>query len=369
MRATVRAIAAALALGVAGARAAGPESRDTSFAVVPGPFYNPSQGLGVMVLPILMFHPVRDDAVSPPSIAALFGMYSVLPPFDDAGSRYSWASGAATRLYLGEDRWRVMVVAAYFDLFREFHGIGGDPSSSALFDYRQQGVVVFGQVLREIGVRHLYAGLILGYTAFRSTTSDPANQAILDSFGGGSEWSGQPNLGVAAQFDSRDNQYYPSSGVDFNLRLNGSLKSGEQYAVLVPTVAQYFGLSGGDQLVLAYKIFGQFGFGDLPLASYANYGSRGTTLGYTVGEYVDKMMLGAEAELRWLFWWRLGAEAGFGLGKVFESFSEFGDQPWLPGGWGSITYKVLAEQDIRARLTLAGSKTGATLYFAVGQNF
>jgi hypothetical protein len=109
--------------------------------------------------------------------------------------------------------------------------------------------------------------------------------------------------------------------VDFNLRLNGSPESGQQYLAL----------SDGGRLILAYKIFGQFGFGDLPMASYAYYGSRGTTLGYAAGE--------------------------------------FGPQPWLPGAWGSLTYKIMEEQDMRARLTAAMGKTGGALYFAIGQNF
>jgi hypothetical protein len=344
-------------------------SRETSFAVVPGPFYNPNQGLGVMVIPMLIFHPDKDDVVSPPSIAALMSLYAVLPPLDDASTRYSWALGLVSRLYLDEDRWRVQPVVAYFDLFREFRGIGGNASSTPEFDYRQYGAIAFVQVTREVLWKKFYAGLLVGYTAFRTSTHDPANQAILDGLGTGAEWSGQPNLGAAAQYDTKDDQYYPTSGVDFNLRLNGSLKSSQQYLVLVPSVNQYSSLVGKDRVVLAYRIFGQFGFGDLPLASYAYYGSRGTTLGYATGDYVDKMMAGGEVEARWLVWRRIGLEGGVGLGKVFPSFDGFGPQPWLPGAWGSITYKVMENQNMRARLTGAVSKSGGALYFAAGQNF
>jgi len=340
-----------------------------SFTVVPGPFFNPNQGLGVLVLPMMMFRVSADDTVSPPSIAALAGMYSVLPPFDEAGSRYSWAVGGATRLFLDQDRWRVQLALGYFDLFREFHGIGGNPTENALFDFRQMGAVVFARVLREVGVRHLYAGLILGYTAFRATSEDPFGQAVLESLGAGPNWSGQFNLGLAAQYDNRNDQWYPSCGINFNLRMNGSLNSDQEYLVVEPSFAQYFQLGQGDRLVLAYEVLGQFGFGDLPLPSYANYGSIGTIPGYPAGEYIDKMMLGAQVEIRWLFWWRLGLEGGVGVGKVFPSFAEFGPQPWLPSAWGSLTYKVMEDQEIRARLTVAVGKSGALMYFGLGQNF
>ena len=340
-----------------------------NFAVVPGPFFNPNQGLGVMVIPMLMFRASATDDVSPPSLATLAGMYSVLPPLGDAGTRYSWGLVAATRLFLDEDRWRIVLAAGYFDLYREFHGIGGNPTANALFDFRQAGAIAFAQVLREVGVRHLYAGVILGYTAFRAKASDPVGQAVLDSLGAGNEWSGQLNLGIAAQYDTRNDQYFASSGLDFGFRMNGSLKNDQQYLVVVPTFAQYFPLGEGRRVVIAYMVLGQFGFGALPLASYANYGSRGTIPGYPAGEFMDKMMLGAQAEVRWLFWWRLGLEGGLGAGKVFPTFGEFWSQPWLPSGWGSLTYKVMEDQEIRVRLTVAVGKSGALLYFALGQNF
>jgi hypothetical protein len=349
--------------------AAPDKSGGINFAVVPGPFYNPNQGVGLLLLPMMMFRVSENDTVSPPSMATLIGMYSILPPLNQAGVSYSWMIGGGTRLYIDEDRWRILFGLAYFDFYREYHGIGGDPTQADQFNYRQMGAVTFAQVLREIGIRHLYAGLILGYVAFRAITGDPANQAILDQLGTGSTWSGQPNLGFAFQYDSRNSQYYPSAGIDVNLRLNGSVKAGDEYVVLLPSFSQYFQLSHGDHLVLAYNVFGQFGFGNLPLPFYANFGSRGTILGYAAGEYTDKMMLGAQAEVRWLFWWRLGLEGGLGVGKVFPSFNEFGPQPWLPGVWGSLTYKVMDQQEMRARLTVAGGKSGVLLYFALGETF
>jgi hypothetical protein len=50
------------------------KARKPSFAAVPGPFYNPNQGLGLMVIGMGMFQPSQNDTVSPPSIVALVGM-------------------------------------------------------------------------------------------------------------------------------------------------------------------------------------------------------------------------------------------------------------------------------------------------------
>ena len=347
------------------------KSRDPSFAVIPGPFYNPNIGLGINVLPMMMFYPSKKDTVSPPSLVLLNMLYAAKPPFDeDAGSRQSAFISAATRLFLAEDRWRVVGMVGYINLFQQFYGVGGSANySDPLFDYRLEQVIAIAQVYRQLFWKGFYLGALVGYIAFHTKTDDPANEEVLESLGSGADWRGQPNLGVLAQYDTRDNKYYPSRGVDFNLRVNGSFKSDEAYGLVVPSFNQYFSLLDESRLILAYRLFGQFGFGNLPVAAYAHYGIRGTTLGYETGEYMDKMMSGAEVELRWIAWKRLGFEAGGGLGKVFSELSEFDDEPWLPGVWGSATYKIMEQQDIRARATVAYGKSGVLFYFTIGQNF
>jgi predicted branched-subunit amino acid permease len=81
------------------------------------------------------------------------------------------------------------------------------------------------------------------------------------------------------------------------------------------------------------------------------------------------MMAGLDVELRWLFWWRLGALVGGGIGKVFPAFDGFGPQPWLPSAWAGLLYKVMDDSDIRVNLTVAVSKSGGALYFSLGTTF
>jgi hypothetical protein len=344
--------------------------RKLSFAVVPGPFYNPNLGLGLNVLPMLMFYPNKNDTVSPPSLVLLNTLYAIKPPFDDAGSRQSVFLSAATRIYLDEDRWRIVGMAAYINLFQEFYGVGGDANySDPQFGYRLEQVIVIAQIYRQILWKGFYVGALIGFTTFHTRTDDPEDAQVLDDLGSGADWRTQPNIGLLAQYDTRDSKYYPARGVNFNLRVNGSFKEDESYLLLAPSFNQYFPLLDKDRLILAYRIFGQFGFGNLPMAAYAHYGMRGTTLGYETGEYMDKMMTGAEVEIRWMAWQRVGFEGGVGVGKVFSDFSEFVDEPWLPGVWGGATYKIMEEHDIRARITLAYGKSGLLFYFAVGQNF
>ncbi|HYP76304.1 MAG TPA: hypothetical protein VER12_10125 [Polyangiaceae bacterium] len=347
------------------------DKKKPTFAVVPGPFYNPSLGLGLNVIPMLMFHPRKSDQVSPPSIALINLLYAIKPPFEDAGSRQSFVGAAATRLYLDEDRWRVVGIAAYINLFQQFYGLGGDADvSNTQFDYRLEQIAAFGQVYRQVFWKGFYVGGLLGAIAYHTKTKNPEDEAVLDSIGSGADWRLSPNIGLLSQYDSRDNKYYPTQGINFNLRMNGSIfKDGQQYVLLAPGLNQYFSLLGGDRLVLAYRLFGQFGFGNLPISAYARYGMRGTTLGYETGEYMDKKMAGIETELRWMVWKRIGVEGGGGVGKVFAEFSDFPGATWLPGVWGSGTFKIMEKQDIRARATVAYGKSGVLFYFAVGQNF
>jgi hypothetical protein len=375
MKPTVAAVAMALlvapavALSAEGQHASTQDSGGASFGVVPGPFVNPNLGVGLTVYPLLTFRMSKDDAVSPPSVATLPLMFALRPPLSDAGTRYSYALGAAAKLFLDEDRWRMQGLVGYANLYRLFRGIGGDTGTMPQFDYREMTGLALVQVMRQLGWKPLYGGLILAYVAFRDETASPENQAFLDSLGTSAAWTGQFNWGLVVEIDTKDNQYYPSSGLDFYVRSYASVLSSAQYLVLQPNFNQFFSLSGGDRLVLAYQLFGQLGFGEVPLSYYANYGSKGSTLGYSQGDYVDKMMAGLDVELRWQFWGRLGTLVGGGIGKVFPSFDGFASQPWLPSAWAGLLYKVLEESDIRANLTFAVGKTGAALYFGLGQTF
>lgn len=352
-----------------GEQPAAKDSRDPAFGVVPGPFYNPNLGVGLTVFPLLSFHVSKEDAVSPPSVATLPVMYAIRPPLDEAATRYSWAAGGAAKLYVDEDRWRFQALVGYADLYRRFAGIGGDTSGMPEFGYREIVGIALVQGMIQLGWKPLYGGLILGYVAYRDETDDPANQEILNQYGTTADWSGQFNWGITLEIDTKDNQYYPSSGLDAFIRTYASIFSGTQYVVLQPNFNQFFSLYGGNKLVLAWQAFMQFGFGNVPLTYYANYGSRGTTLGYSQGEYSDKMMAGLDLELRWLFWWRFGALAGGAVGKVFPTFSGFGPQPWLPSAWVGLLYKVMEDSDIRVNLTAAVGKSGGALYFGIGQTF
>ena len=346
------------------------KSKDPTFAVVPGPFYNPNLGLGLNVIPMLMFHPTKSDDVSPPSIVMLNLLYAIKPPFDEAGSRQSFVAAALTRLFLDQDRWRVVGIAAYINLFQQFYGLGGDTNvSHPQFNYRLEQIAAFGQLFRQVGFKGFYVGLLLGAMVYHTKANNAADAAVLESIGSGSDWRVAPNVGLLAQYDSRDNKYYPTRGANLNVRMNGSFRSGEEYFLLAPGFNQYFSLLGGDKLVLAYRIFGQFGFGNLPISAYARYGMRGTTLGYETGEYMDKKMTGIEAEIRWIVWKRVGVEAGSGVGKVFAEFADWWHADFLPGVWGSGTFKIMEKQDIRARMTVAYGKSGVLFYFGVGQNF
>jgi hypothetical protein len=361
---------AAAAADVDGQAGAETKPRGPDFAIVPGPFYNPNLGVGLTLIPMLMFHPDKNDTVSPPSIVLLNMIYAAKPPLESAGARQSFFVSAVSRLFLDEDRWRVVPTAAYFNLFQQFYGVGGNADSSdPLFNFRLEEVAAFLQVFRQVGWKGFYLGGLVGYVTYHTKTDEPANQAILEALGSGADWRGQPNLGVLAQYDTRNNKYYPSAGTYLNLRVNGSVRSGQEYLVIAPGFNQYFPLQKNDRLILAYRVFGQLGYGSLPIAAYAHYGMRGTTLGYESGEFIDKKMVGAEAEIRWLAWKRVGLEGGVGIGKVFADFGDFGGEPWLPGIWGSATYKIMEAQDIRVRATLAYGKSGVLFYFTVGQNF
>jgi len=62
--------------------------------------------------------------------------------------------------------------------------------------------------------------------------------------------------------------------------------------------------------------------GNVPFSDLCMYGRNNDLRGYTTGQYRDKAMLAAQAEVRWSLAHRWGAVAFGGIGSIGPSFNE-----------------------------------------------
>ena len=92
------------AQGVSGGAGGSGSRIEGSHKFLPIPYINYDRSIGFQAgaLPMVLFNPVKNDTISPSSLAGLFGMYT---------TNDTWFLTAFGMLYLDEDNWRVAAAA------------------------------------------------------------------------------------------------------------------------------------------------------------------------------------------------------------------------------------------------------------------
>jgi hypothetical protein len=327
----------------------------------PIPFKNSQLGWGLAGMAGVI-HRFDPDTTLKPSTGALAGFYT---------ENKSWGVLAVEMARLSQDRWRLLGLAMYTDLQYDYFGIGeeaGDAGVSIPIDQKVALVVVSG--LRRL-TRGLYAG-----PAFLWIRSDVA----LDDSTASSETPADEDLtridllapGLQAEFDSRDDDYWPSHGSYALARSTfftpdmGSSREFQRYMV----GWSWFGTLKPERLVLATNINTTIASGDVPFWAIPSVGAGMYGLrGYTQGRYRDKIVTTLQAELRGHTAGRLGANAFFGIAQVAPSFDALGDAEVLPGGGAGLRLQLTDKYPMHMRADYAWGKKESILYISIGEAF
>lgn len=330
-------------------------------AVVPGPLYSPSLGWGLMVIPMTTFKVDPADPVSPASSLSAFLLGT---------ENGSFVAGIGPKLYLREDTWRVSGSAGYGNVKEKFYGIGAtDPDEYV--DMTSEMLAAKADALYRTWP-NLFVGPSVQYRQVRFRGDDAAADQELEAAGLNHDYEHNIAPGIAAQYDTRDDQVAPGRGVfiDANLRHSSeALGSSSTYERLGAAFCQYQTLWNDPRHVLAWQVAVETGFGDVPFDEYPDAGGQKALRGYVKGAFTDKNLATAQAEYRWNAWKKVGLVAFGGTGKVFPAWDEFGDMQWLPAGGVGVRYLVIPERRMNARLDFAWGELGPNFYFSVGEAF
>ncbi len=101
----------------------GTEGKRGEIVVAPYPLSNPAIGSGVVVVGGYLFSPRKNDEISPSSLVGGGGFYT------DNGS---WAWGVGAKLYLKQDRFRLVLAYGRAQLHYDLYGIGNEAGSLGL---------------------------------------------------------------------------------------------------------------------------------------------------------------------------------------------------------------------------------------------
>ncbi|HEY2586370.1 MAG TPA: BamA/TamA family outer membrane protein [Tepidisphaeraceae bacterium] len=251
------------------------------FLIAPLPHYSPTFGWGVIGRLGYIFPLNPEDKVSPPSIVGAFGYYS---------QNQSWAAGLASKLYLDEDRYRVTAALMHAELNYDFSGIGtaaGTSGQSVPLDQEMTGGIF--EALFKVAPNFYVGPKYIGSKMHINVTSGEATSSIsVPVSEANSIFSG---LGLHAQWDTRDSQFYPRKGylADIDISFHDPAVGDDfAYQVLTLSYNHYFSLASNQ--VLAVRALGEFENGDVPFYALCKFGRGSDLRGYRVGQFQDTQM-------------------------------------------------------------------------------
>jgi outer membrane protein assembly factor BamA len=331
--------------------ASGPPSNTTDktrFAFIPIPNYNETTGFGLGLMTSLFYPINKADKVSPASSTTLFGFYS---------SNQTWVVGAAQKLHLREDTYRVILALATASVNFQFYE---EWITGGFIDYNASSAFAFAKGSRRI-LPNFYLGLKYRYTRSRTTFDIPVEyEPPTETYSG---------LGPVLSYDSRNSIFSPSTGflVEFeSLFHHTSFGSDKKYSLFELKANHY--LKIGESQVLALRIAAKVGTGDVPFNDQAIL--VGTDLrGYSSGKYRGDQKYTAQAEYRWAFHRKLGLVAFAGFGYVTDSLSQIRMQDTLPSLGIGLRYLAIPHMGISVGVDAAAGKEETAFYFRILEAF
>jgi hypothetical protein len=322
----------------------------------------------------------KQDEVSPPSLAAIGGV------FTNNGSR---ALAFGGRLYLKEDKYRIAGGVGGLDVNLDIYGVGLAAGNRGTFvPLNVSGGGAIGEFLYAvrkgvyIGARGQYRRLQLGLNRERLESSDitvqPPDQVagVVDQIR--SELLGQRTVSIGPRFtwDIRDNTFYPKTGV----LIEGAMDAFGQ-ALGSKWTYQYYKFAANkyvkvrENQIIALRAMACAAAGSrVPIYDLCLYGTTSDLRGYPGGRFQDRRMFATQTEYRYTLpakgiLGRVGFVAFGGFGAVGPSFSDMPVADWLPAGGGGVRFRLTKRHPINFRLDYGVGRVGHTVSMGVLEAF
>ena len=340
-----------------------PEEGKTEFVVMPIPVANPTVGAGLAAVGMFLY---KASENAPTSNTTVGGLYT---------NNDTWAVAVSQKTYLDGDRFRLNGIAGYGNINLDFAGIGSESGKQGVtVPITEKGYMFMPDFLYRFAT-HFYGGVRYRYLDFK-TVVDPqyitvGGQPIFPDVDFASQSRIRSSgLGLVMNYDSRDNGFYPYRGTFFDANAVFAAKalgSDVDYQVYQGAYNIYFTIA--EKMTLAYRFYGRFTAGEVPLYDLSYFGAHNDLRGYAAGEFVDQMMLATQLEFRWRFWKRWGMVAFGGVGKVGRDLNDLDSRDLLPSAGVGLRFVASEKERVNLSIDYARGREGDAVYFYIGEAF
>ena len=334
------------------------KTRNWEPVVAPLPSRNSAFGWMLSVPAMLMYKPSFNEPEDRVWISGLFGFYA---------ENESWGGGLLQRMSFGGDQWRVMGSLFHAEMNYKYYGIGGSGDDRYLV-LDQDMDLVMGEGLRRfapnfyLGLKGVYAETSVG-PRLKDVELPPGLDPDLLKVD-----LTMASLAPRLQYDTRDAEFYPTSGlfVDATASFSRESLGGDlDYERYKAEANHYVKLS--EKGVLASRVAMQYVAGDAPFFLYPAFGQDVDLRGYQMGSYRDQFLVAAQTEYRHRFTERIGAVAFGGVGSVSPDFLGWEKSLWSVGA--GFRWVIAPKNNISLRLDVARGRDETIYYVGVGEAF
>ncbi|MGF1724081.1 BamA/TamA family outer membrane protein [Photobacterium nomapromontoriensis] len=330
-------------------------SKLIDWGVLPGPFVNPEQGLGIGIAAVGLYTPYDWAAGD---------HYSTVTLTSYASTSGSFGVGIENRTYLAQDRLRLLADAWFSHSPGYYWGVGKEAAETDQnkTQYDAQIIRLEPKIALQI-IDNTY--LTSGWSYQSVTRLDPdlgvfTNHDLKDS-----QLSG---IVTALEYDSRDFEPNPRSGNLLSVEWTtyrphfGSDFDFNRWTI---NARHYWQIS--THTIIAVEGYGQAVDGDIPWYGYSEMGSAQRMRGYYEGQYRDRAQLSTQLEVRHSFNHRHGMVTWIGAGNLAPAVDALFDENWLPTV--GIGYRFAFKARINVRVDLGVGKDSTGFYFHVNEAF
>lgn len=272
------------------------------------------------------------------------------------------------QLFFQEQKYKLYGEFGYYRYNYFFYGIGNNPPSQEeeIYDvnYPRVRLNALYQVrpYTFVGLRYWMDGYDIVGTEMDGQLSDgniTGNQGGVIS-----------GAGIVANYDTRDNIFYPTEGSFAETVLfwnTPTLGSDFEYAKWTLDATKYF--QNKWEHVLAINAYAELTSDGVPFNEMALLGGNKRMRGYYQGRYRDNNMLVVQAEYRFPLFWRFGAAVFGGYGGVAENVTDFQLQHFKYSVGGGLRILLSKEEKINVRIDYGFGQGSQAFYLTIGEAF
>lgn len=336
-----------------------PTPRRAGWSVAPFPvlFSTPETGFGGGAGAVLTHRSRGDTPRTRPQALGIVAFYT---------AKNQSLFGLAPDLHFRRDSWRLRAEGGYRKFPTSFYGKGNDTPDTAEEDYTIEGAGLEATLTKRV-YAELRLGALYGIKRPRYTKTEPGG--LLDRGGlVGHEGGLLTGVGPYAEWDTRDESFYPSTGslLTALARTHGAWCGSDfAYDVYAFDLRRYVAIRRSH--VVALQFVGTHRTGDVPFDDLARLGD--VLRGIYAGRFLDRALLATQAEYRFPVGWRFSGAVFLGAGDVAGGWRAFRLAGTKVAGGAGLRFAIDRIEKINIRLDYATSGSGEEMYIELMEAF